>query len=915
MKKWGVWIGLLAAFAVLAGPELTWNEKGLAIKAGKMGEFVLEDPQLVKSGESTPPLTRRVNGAEAVFNYPGGGVIRATLEQDHLTMNFAAIPADMQYSMRLILPLSLRQGGSWRIGEQKGVFPTSLTSGKPHFFQGDGGDFELADGSGLTLSLVNPAPGLFQQLTDNREWNWPVYGWQFWSMVGDGRTQTLTISGSGEATVRSARVDRFGQPFAKVFPGKIADEREFALDRESETAYFQGFAKPEIDRFGGLPGSGVKLGLGKTGFFHLGQKEGRDYLVDPDGNLFFHLGICCFDSPADYTYVAGREDTYAWLPPRSGGFEKAWHPEAYWNPTSVSFYWANQLRKYGKIDSVEWLARMVDRVRSFGFNSSGAFSENLAELDQLKFPYVGMLPLQSWQLPMIKGLNGIFDPFDPEVRRKVEANFAAVLPARANSPYLIGYFLANEQDWENLARVAPSLDGGNACKRELVAMLERKYPTIADFNRAWNCDAADFASLANRQLPLKTPVALTDAAAFFEHFLNAYFELIVGAFKKYDNNHLLLGNRWQPGTANNQALCRISGKYMDVISINYYTAGIDRDFVRRIYQWSGNKPQFWSEFFYTAEKESAVSSFSFDLPTQRERGLAYRNYVETAASLSFVVGIEHFTLIDQPVTGRHFEKYNGESYNSGLFTVTDRPYRLMIDEMAKSNFRIYDVWQGVTPPWQFDHPGFAGHDGGRLVAEAGRATAPVGVNGQDQGYPGRPPVLIPTGRVVSGASNNGIEASFKSCWDEQKLYLLIRVSDPTPMRNRMTGKNLWRGDGIEVFFGAEAPETAGPLLGSDRQLLLGSGGAKQIFSANGHDAAGITAAAFPAVDGKGYTVETAIPWSALGVKRPAEGMKFRFDLAIDDSTDGENRRTQLMWSGTDRNSSDRGGWGELKLAR
>ncbi len=915
MKKRGMWIALLTALAVMAEPELGWNEKGLGIKAGSLGEFTLEDPQLVKDGKATAPLPRSFAGEEMVFTYPGDGVIRARLERNTLTLNFTGVPADAQLTMRMILPLSLRDGGSWRVGEQKGTFPAGLTRGKPHFFQGHGADFEFGDDAGRTLSIVNPAPGLFQQLTDNREWNWPVYGWQFWSVVGDGRAQTLTITGREGAAGRAARVDRFGQPVAKEFPGKISDEKEFALDRESEAAYFRGFAGPVTDRFGGLPDSGTKLGLDKTGYFHLERKNGRDYLVDPDGNLFFHLGICCFGDPADYTYAGGREDIYQWLPPRSGGFEKAWHPDAYWNPVAVSFYWANQQRKYGKIDSGEWLKRMVDRVRSFGFNSSGAFSENLAELDRLNFPYVGMLPLQSWQIPMIKGLNGIFDPFDPEIRRKVETNFAAVLPARAGSPYLIGYFLANEQDWENLARIAPSLDGGNACKRELVAMLERKYPTIADFNRAWNCDAADFASLANRQLPLKTPAALADAAAFFEHFLNAYFELIVTNFKKYDRNHLLLGNRWQPGTANNEALCRISGKYMDVISINYYTAGIDRDFVRRIYAWSGNKPQLWSEFFYTAEKESAVGGFSYDLPTQRERGLAYRNYVETAASLGFVVGVEHFTLIDEPVTGRHFEKYNGESYNCGLFTVTDRPYRPMIDEMAKSNFIIYEVWQGVTPPWQFDHPQFAGRSGGRRTVEAGRAVAPVSVNGQDQGYPGRPPVRIPAVRVVNGASDSAVEASFKSCWDERNLYLLIRVSDPTPMRNKLNGKDLWRGDGVEIFFGAEAPDTTGPLLASDRQLLLGGGEAKLVFSANGHDGAGITAAAFPAVDGKGYTVEAAIPWRTLGVERPVEGMKFRFDLAIDDSTDGENRRAQLMWSGNARNSSDRGGWGELKLAQ
>ncbi len=68
----------------------------------------------------------------------------------------------------------------------------------------------------------------------------------------------------------------------------------------------------------------------------------------------------------------------------------------------------------------------------------------------------------------------------------------------------------------------------------------------------------------------------------------------------------------------------------------------------------------------------------------------------------------------------------------------------------------------------------------------------------------------------------------------------------------------------------------------------------------------------PAVDGKGYVVEAAIPWSLLGLK-PEVGRELLFDLAVDDSVDGTARRCQLMWNGTARNSGDRSGWGRLRL--
>jgi hypothetical protein len=73
-------------------------------------------------------------------------------------------------------------------------------------------------------------------------------------------------------------------------------------------------------------------------------------------------------------------------------------------------------------------------------------------------------------------------------------------------------------------------------------------------------------------------------------------------------------------------------------------------------------------------------------------------------------------------------------------------------------------------------------------------------------------------------------------------------------------------------------------------------------------------AVLPAAAGRGYSLEIAIPWSAIGVE-PKEGLELLFDLAVDDSSDGRSRNCQLMWNGTARNSADRGAWGRLRLER
>jgi hypothetical protein len=141
------------------------------------------------------------------------------------------------------------------------------------------------------------------------------------------------------------------------------------------------------------------------------------------------------------------------------------------------------------------------------------------------------------------------------------------------------------------------------------------------------------------------------------------------------------------------------------MSFNYYTNGVDRDFLRRIYGWTGGKPMMLSEFYWSASRESGLTG-GREVATQKERGLAYRNYVEQSAGLGFVVGIEWFTLNDQAVTGRWFQGLDGERANTGVIAVTDRPWKEALAEMIKTNYGIYPVWFGKQEPFLWQDPRF-----------------------------------------------------------------------------------------------------------------------------------------------------------------------------------------------------------------
>lgn len=55
-------------------------------------------------------------------------------------------------------------------------------------------------------------------------------------------------------------------------------------------------------------------------------------------------------------------------------------------------------------------------------------------------------------------------------------------------------------------------------------------------------------------------------------------------------------------------------------------------------------------------------------------------------------GTEWFTLIDQSATGRFFLGKVGESYNTGLLSVTDRPYRDLWQEMRDAHLEVVELF-------------------------------------------------------------------------------------------------------------------------------------------------------------------------------------------------------------------------------
>jgi hypothetical protein len=695
-------LSLISIFCVTAtAAELQSTGAGIEISAGSLGSFTLTYPEF-------DPVYKQIEvkaaGANATVRYEGGAECVVAISKDEIDLTFKGVPAGVKsWKMSALIDIGFAKGGEWKIAEKEGKFPAEKST-PPQFASLNSTGFLLKNAQGQSLSFTTPDYS-FQQLTDNREWNWAIYNWYFMVPYNpDQPTAKVRITSDLASVVKL--IDPFGQSLKDSFPNKLKSLEDLKADVEVDKGYYASIETPKLDRFGGQAGSAEALGLKKTGFFHVEQKQEKSWLVDPDGNAFFHLGVCGFAPSDDYTYVTGREGIYEWLPKAEGEFASAFRPGD--GDAHFSFYLANVIRKFGApYDYETHAARMIERVRKWGFNSIGAFSLTPQQAHvKADFPYVTSLPINAWEgVPRIPGVHEVWDPYDAATGQKIAENLARELPARANDPLLIGYFIVNEPRYDEISRVVPSLTGKQACKRRLVAVLKDKYHSVDVFNTAWQLKAASFDELIDIGLAVTTDAAKADMKAYVGAFMENYFAQIEKLFRQHDKNHLLLGSRLQPVTMNDEQLCRMMGRHLDVVSYNYYTMGVDTAALKRFHEWTGNKPMMLSEFFWSSPKDSGLVG-GREVSSQQERGLAYRNYVEQSASLGFVIGIEWFTLIDQATTGRWFSKYNGESYNTGLVSVADRPWKDMLAEMMKTNHAIYDLLLGKRPPFAWDDPRF-----------------------------------------------------------------------------------------------------------------------------------------------------------------------------------------------------------------
>ncbi|WP_317890826.1 chitobiase/beta-hexosaminidase C-terminal domain-containing protein [Paenibacillus arenilitoris] len=498
------------------------------------------------------------------------------------------------------------------------------------------------------------------------------------------------------------QVDRFGQIQSASFPEKVISEQQLKTDSDTDAAYYDGLTPPSNrDAYGGLAGSAAKYGLQKKGFFAIQQMGSRKALTTPDGNLFFSLGVNGLTANETYTMVKGREELFESIPSILEDYRTAYNGVA-----NFSFYLANKFLKTGTVPTEHAIySEAAGRIKKWGFNSAGGFSPDKYGAEN-NLPYVRMLPLSSMSWAKIDGLS-LFDIFAPDAVAKLDKSFAGFVAPYKDDPMLIGYFIDNEYEYHKFYSHVPKLKASEAAiKGRLVKRLKDKYQDLDKFNSEWQTSFESFEDLKEAELPLKTSAAWRDMNAFFRYYLETFYGTVSRLYRKYDPNHLLLGDRWLTTPFHNEkfrsVMAEIEGKYVDVISINHYSYNMEAGLLEDVYAKSGGKPILISEFGFGTTEQGLDPLLPNSAVNQSQRGTRYRNYVEAAASTDYIVGAHVFNYVDQAGLGRYWEGVWGERYNSGLVNVADRPYMEYLDRVMATNYDIYKVMLGEKPKYYYE---------------------------------------------------------------------------------------------------------------------------------------------------------------------------------------------------------------------
>ncbi len=372
-----------------------------------------------------------------------------------------------------------------------------------------------------------------------------------------------------------------------------------------------------------------------SGFFRTALAQQRWWLVTPDGRPFYSSGV---------DHVSADPDTD--------------------RTTGQCPYCQAIAAEYPNVNA--WASATVDRLRGWGFNTLGAWSDD--RLSSL-MPYTVLLNMASGD-----------DWFSPAFEAHAKSIAASQVAPRRDDPTLVGWYLDSELHW------GPDW-------RESVPVLD------------------DYLALPPGS-PGRTVAEryVGDPDGFLFALASRYFQVTTSAIRAVDPNHLILGVK-AIAQFTPEELLRAARPYVDVFSVDDYEllpsvsalikatwgpyVNVDPS-LSGFHQISG-LPILVAEYSFRAADSGVPNSWPPIYPTlvdQAQRADAYTQFVENLYATPWIVGDHWFEYVDEPAGGR----FDGENSNFGLVSTGDVPWQTLVERMTAVHLSSPDRTVDPRPP-------------------------------------------------------------------------------------------------------------------------------------------------------------------------------------------------------------------------
>ncbi len=460
-------------------------------------------------------------------------------------------------------------------------------------------------------------------------------------------------------------LDQFGQVRSLEWPGKLHAEKELKQRNEAESAASAADQGPRsFNQYGGWA-DGPRLKA--TGFFRVEKVDGKWWLIDPEGRLFFSHGANSigFDQT---TPIPGREALFAWMP---GADDKLM--DGVIRKNRMHFMAANLARTFGPSWQEPARDRVHRRLRHWGMNTIGAWSDAGLMADQ-RTPFTPILHMGSESSPLG---NKVVDPFAADFKARVIEGLRRTVPDQSN-PWVLGVFIDNEIYWnepfvQNALLRGPDQPARIAC----IAWLKNKHGTIEKLNSAWATSYAGWDDIG--ALPENGSEGLrTDISGLKRLISGTYYRICREAMREALPHHLYLGSRKHKA---DQEVYEEAAKYVDVLSGNSYEP-LSGSKVSK----AGDVPWMETEFHFGAPDRGVPGVGLWPVGDQVQRSRSYVAYVLSGLKHPNIVGTHWFAFPDQSAAGRP-----GENYQIGFVDVTDTPYPEITQASHAMADRMYEI--------------------------------------------------------------------------------------------------------------------------------------------------------------------------------------------------------------------------------